>query len=500
MRVRGQSWALLVCLAGAWGTAVFIGCQAGTSGTGGAGGTGGAAATGTGTTGGTGANTQASSSTGFDMDGGGGAPADVPVNPCGTKCGPMELCDGVHKGIDDNCNGVVDEGCPCSPGEAESCFKGDPSYLMTPGCNPGTQKCSENGVWGACVGGNHATENCFNADPNACHPINGVPFETVDLHTGLGNFGNGATVNDFSIACPPGVNPCPMVDANGNVQVLVSGEYTVTYTRENNMMCTFPLYVGARGLRVELSWDYPVYAQNVDLDLHMHEPATTTPWANETSSANGQDCGYNNCKISTFSPFTGTNAPNWFPTTQAMPNDPVSWFLDPVANKNTCYFAPRGAGADWQTVGMGCHNPRLDLDDITCDPSIVDPQDSSFCAPENINVDFPPKDQWIRVGVDYYSAHSNNGVIHPNVKIYCDGQLSADLGVHGFFNPETAVAWPPAMAKKLWLVADVKFTADMCSKQCVVKPLYANGDTVARQPVYMDQATANGSFGPAYPP
>jgi hypothetical protein len=504
MRLTSRSWALWVCLAGVSGAAAFVGCQAGISGAGGAGASGGAAATGTGGATATTSTGSGSTSTGFVTgSGGAGGGIDVPMNPCGTKCGPMELCDGVHKGIDDNCNGTVDEGCPCSPGEAESCFKGDPSYLNTPGCFPGSQKCSENGVWQACTGGNHATDMCFNADPNACHPISAVPFATVDLGTGTGNFENNADPgsSDWALTCPQGVTPCPTPDANGNVQVLVSGEYLVHYTKTVNGMpqsCDYPLYVGARGLRVELSWDYPA-GSDVDLDLHMHQPATTTPWANETTGS-GQDCGYNNCKISTFSPFTGSNAPNWFPTVQAMPGDPVSWFLDPVMNQNTCYFAPRGQGADWQTVGMGCHNPRLDLDNITCNPSINDPQDGNFCAPENINVDFPPKDQWIRVGVDYYSAHSFGGIIHPDVKIYCDGQLAADLGVHGFFSPETAVAWQPAQAKKLWLVADVKFTSDMCSKQCIVKPIYLNGDTVVRAPVYMDQATANGNFGPMYPP
>ncbi len=501
MRVRRQSLVLILCLGGVGGTAVFIGCQAGSSGTGGLGGGGAASNSSSGSQGG--AQGQTSSSTGFMVDGGEDVPPDVPVNPCGTKCGPTELCDGVNKGIDDNCNGVVDEGCACSPGEAESCFKGDPSYLTTAGCYPGTQKCSENGIWQTCVGGNHATEDCFNADPNACHPISSVPFATVDLKTGSGNFANNADPgsSDYSIMCPPGVSPCPTVDANGNVQVLVSGEYTVTYSKNVNGVheqCEYPLYVGARGLRVELSWDYPI-GSDVDLDLHMHQNATTTPWANETSGS-GQDCGYINCKISTFSPFTGTNAPNWFPLTQIMPNDPVSWFLDPVTNQNTCYFAPRGAGAEWQSNGQGCHNPRLDLDNVTCNPSITDPQNPSFCASENINVDFPPSNDWIRVGVDYFSAHSYTGVIHPNVKIYCDGQLAADIGVHGFFSPETAVAWPPLYAKKLWAVADVKFTKDQCSKQCIVKPLYLNNDTTQRQPVYLDQVTANGSFGPPYPP
>lgn len=495
MRFTPSRLALVVGLGAFTATALFVGCKAGVSDN--AGGFGGAGGSGqTSATSGTMGAQQASSSSGFEMDAAGGGPADVPMNPCGTQCGPKELCDGVNKGIDDNCDGNVDEGCPCAPGEAESCFKGDPSYLNTPGCFPGTQKCSENGIWGTCVGGSHATDGCFNANPDNCHPISAVPFATVDLHSGLGTFGNGATINDFTVMCPPGVSPCPTPDANGNVQVLVSGEYDITYTRENNIMCTFPLYVGAPGLRVELSWDFPTSGGTTDLDLHMHEPGTTTPWG---QGAN-QDCGYSNCTADNFDPLFPFG-PEWFPPAPQPAGDPVNWDLNPMMNLNTCYFAPRGVGAQWQSYGKGCHNPRLDLDDISCVPSITDPQDSQFCAPENINVDFPPKDKWTRIGVHYYPGTSSyGGIIHPNVKIYCEGHLAAELGTHGFNNPETAIAWQPSQKDQFWSVADVEFHQDQCTNTCIVKPIYVNGDTTARQPVYVSESVASTVFAPPYPP
>src|SRR5262245_52186400 len=39
-------------------------------------------------------------------------------------CGPVEDCGptGSGNGADDNCNGVVDEGCSCRPGSVERCF------------------------------------------------------------------------------------------------------------------------------------------------------------------------------------------------------------------------------------------------------------------------------------------------------------------------------------------------------------------------------------------
>jgi len=84
---------------------------------------------------------------GVILEGGHGGAGGSVINPCGSKCGPVELCDPAHAGLDDNCNGIVDEGCPCSMGMVQSCFKGDPSYRNMPGCFPGTQHCSELGMW-----------------------------------------------------------------------------------------------------------------------------------------------------------------------------------------------------------------------------------------------------------------------------------------------------------------------------------------------------------------
>ncbi len=55
-----------------------------------------------------------------------------------------EACDGV----DNDCDGATDEGCPCSAGESRPC--GD-SFRVAP-CTPGTQTCLDDGRWSACEG------------------------------------------------------------------------------------------------------------------------------------------------------------------------------------------------------------------------------------------------------------------------------------------------------------------------------------------------------------
>ncbi len=436
---------------------------------------------------------------------------EVLTNPCGTGCGPVELCDPAHLGLDDNCDGQVDEGCSCQAGQAQSCFRGDSSYHNQPGCFDGTQFCTEGGFWGPCIGGVHAfpPDNCFQNDTSACHPITTPPYADKHLKDGTGNFSANAVPGSesYTVQCPAGVSQCPMVMAPDVFKPLQSGEYTVTYTKKvagdpNPKSCTFPLFVGAPGLRVELSWEHTTADSGVDLDLHVHQPNNTLPWG--ISPAKPQDCTWSNCVFTDFEPPQSADSPHWFPDSNVAPQ-PVNWHLDPVLQNNTCYNDPRGVGADWAALGMGCHNPRLDVDNITCDFSVTDPNNYSFCTPENINVDFPPKKQWIRIGVHYYSNHSKNYDVHPEIKIFCDGALAADLGPLGFYSPEAPVTFEPSdgagtgQNNRFWVVADVAFGDDMCAKQkCVVKPVYS--DPANKTPFFTIDNAATASFQPSYPP
>ena len=187
-----------------------------------------------------------------------------------------------------------------------------------------------------------------------------------------------------------------------------------------------------------------------------------------------------------------------------MPPTPVNWYLDATTANNTCYNAPRGVGADWQALGMGCHNPRLEVDNITCDYSITDPNDLSFCAPENINIDFPPQDEWTRIGVHYYSNHGLNHDVHPEIKVFCNGALAGHLGPAGYYVPEEPVTFAPSDGagfggNRFWMVADVMYVNDQCGRpSCIVKPVYS--DPVAKTPLFSIDTAAVTVFNPPYPP
>jgi hypothetical protein len=193
--------------------------------------------------------------------------------------------------------------------------------------------------------------------------------------------------------------------------------------------------------------------------------------------------------------------PNWYPPGNTPPA-PVPWNLDPVFENNTCYFGPKGSGAEWQANAMGCHNPRLDSDNIDCNPSVTDPMSNEFCHPENTNIDFPSGD-WTRIGVHYFNDPSPEQYdIHPSVRIFCDGQLAAELGAAGYDAP---VTFTPAMGtgqRAFWLAADVAYhPTDGCDEEprCEVVPLH--DDSVLRTPLISnDNAVSAAWVGPAYPP
>jgi hypothetical protein len=102
--------------------------------------------------------------------------------PCNAQTPMAEICDGV----DNDCNGFVDEGCDCTPGKTQVCGGSSSMSGSTSSCGSGTQTCDQNGHWGPCQGS-------FQSGPEVCDGIDNDCNGLIDDPKG----------ENFSL-CPPG--------------------------------------------------------------------------------------------------------------------------------------------------------------------------------------------------------------------------------------------------------------------------------------------------------
>ena len=382
------------------------------------------------------------------------------TTPVVDGCVANETC---NNGTDDNCNGQVDEGCLCTPGAVQACFRGQPGRRHVGACVDGMQTCTGSGeftMWGPCTGGiapgteacdsqDNNCNGCVDDDPSCCivelacpgpgdmpdgqpyqnYVIDGTAFFSGQVQSWSWDVTGGPCDQLFLTTTSPVTQSFTITGQTSSMLTIhptLSGDYTVhvRITAVGGMIyeCTFIVHIAGPGFRVELCSDR---SADTDIDLHMHRPGTTTNFFT------GDDCYFSNC--------ASFGSISW-----GYANSPLA----------ECSGGPQGAS--WQALGY-CRNPRLDIDSIY-----------NNGTPENINVDNPSNGQSFRVMVHYWGG---SGAAHPMVNVYCGGYLRGSYGAAPDVVPNFDT--PSSSTGDIWRVVDgtVTVVAGMTT-DCSLVPLH----------------------------
>ena len=293
-----------------------------------------------------------------------------------------EVCDGA---LDEDCDGTVDEMCGCTTGTTRPCG------TDVGECVAGSQTCDASGSWGGCAGATGPSPEVCNMRDDDC---------------------DGAT--DEMGVCPtaPPVVTCPgdvSADVLDTIALAGSGSdpdggpvsyaWTVTSRPPGSISTPSSPSSASTNFYLDASGAYVVQLCVTD-----DEGERACCSVNVTSNPPGAI----HVEISWSTAYGDVDA-HLLNVTRSHPN---GWWT-----ADDCYFANRAP--DWGPVGVD-GNPTLDIDD------------TDGYGPENITVDRNPAPGTYTVGAHYFCDRSlgmggapGSGATDGTVRIFCDGALVA---------------------------------------------------------------------------
>jgi hypothetical protein len=349
-----------------------------------------------------------------------GACANTGVTVCspdgtGALCGAQpsapneERCDG----LDNNCNGLVDENFPtlgqaceagvglCArPGVFACGPNGELLCDAAPGA-PSAEICD--GLDNDCNGQTDELPECSNQGPQVtCPPdFNAAPLDTITLAGLATDANNDPLTYRWELVNGP-IGTTTTADP-GNLPIAtafldLAGEFEFRFTATDPLgqssQCTTRVNaIPSERLRVEMLWNIGAANDPTDVDLHMLA-------VGDGGWISNADCNFRNCTP--------------------------------------------GRNLEWGAPGSQ-DNPRLDIDDTDGN------------GPENINIDFP-QDRTYRVGVHYW-ADDGFGPSTVTIRVYCLARLVRE------FEPVTIVTrgGSNAAGNDFWTVADIVWSGNNCT-------------------------------------
>ncbi len=437
----------------------------------------------------------------YDPDAGdsGGIVADLcpasSIIPTGCIADVNEAVAGLCNQLDDDCDGEVDEGCSCTPGYVQPCFRGPPGRRGVGACADGMQRCigsGEFGTLGACEGGispggeacngldddcNGCTDEVVGCVPQIDCPApgdprvaDGQPF--VDYALRGGDFFSGSAT---SWAWTVTGGPCEDIlprrsytvtspsSESASFRPTLSGDYTVTMTvvtsAGETLTCTWIVHVVGPGLRIEMC--YPE-SETQDLDLFLSMPSYSGSWYLDTNDAfqpAREVCAWHDCEAT----IRGS-----LPTGGLYPRASWGYADSPLSE---CVGGP--LGPQWSLLGH-CANPRLDIDNNLSE---------GIGVPENINVDAPREGERFRIMVQNFTGTA----ARPVVNVYCGGRRTVTYGVA----PDTVTGFSGTAGYSgigaMWRVGEVVTHVDAAgATTCDVTLLHPPGTTSGYDITYND--------------